>query len=227
MKKVDTKICRLLTMRRSYHPNFDVNTFYHPRKKGGTGIVQHELSIKTSVLGVDTYLNNKNGWMLNLVKKDEEKHRMYSITNDAGKKLNKINLSTDNISENSTSTEKPKQTKTNSKTINKVKEGWEDKPLHSKYPIRVRDLDVNSSLIYQWLASLGLKSETKGFIIVAQDQSLPMKNFQANILKNGAEPENRVCDKHTMTIDHLVFGCPILVPTKYLKQHDRLCQYIH
>ena len=69
---------------------------------------------------------------------------MYSITSDAKKYLNEINLNTDNIYENSSSTEKVKQIKTQakSKNINELKEGWKDKPLHGKYSTRDSDLDV-------------------------------------------------------------------------------------
>ena len=35
------------------------------------------------------------------------------------------------------------------KNINELKEGWKDKPLHDKYPIRASDPDVNSSLTHQ------------------------------------------------------------------------------
>ena len=56
--------------------------------------------------------------MLRLVKKHEQNKRIYSITNDAKKYLSEINLSTDNISENSTYTEKAKQIKTQAKTKN-------------------------------------------------------------------------------------------------------------
>ena len=89
--------------------------------------------------------------MLKLVKSHEQNKRIYSITSDAKKYLNEINLSTDNISENSSSTEKARQIKTQPKTknINKLKEKWKDKPLHGKYPIRVSDPDVNSSLTNQ------------------------------------------------------------------------------
>ena len=94
---------------------------------------------------------------------------MYSITSDAKKYLNEISLSTDNISENSSSTEKAKQIKkqTKTKNINELKEKWKDKPLHGKYPIRASDHDVNSSLTHHWLSSSGLKSATEGFIIAA------------------------------------------------------------
>ena len=52
------------------------------------------------------------------------------------------------------------------------------------------------------------------------DQSLPTRNFQANILENGSDLKCRVCDKHTETIDHLVSGCLLLAPTEYLNRHD-------
>ena len=155
---------------------------------------------------------------------------MYSITSDVKKYLNEINLSTDNIPENSSTKEKAKQIKTQAKTknINELKEGWKDKPLHGKYPIRASDPDVNSSLTHQWLASSGLKSETEGFIIVAQGQSLPTRNFWANKLENIAILKYRVFyEKHTETIHHLVFHCSLLAPTEYLNRIDRLDQYIH
>ena len=115
------------------------------------------------------------------------------------KYLNEINLNTDNISENSSSTEKAKQIKTQVKTkhINELKEGWKDKPFHGKFPIRVSDRDLNYSLTHQRLASLGLKTEIEGFIIAEQDPSLRTRNLQENVLKNGADPKCRVCDKHT------------------------------
>ena len=83
--------------------------------------------------------------------------------------LNEISLSTDNISENSTTTEKAKQFKIQVKTenINEMKEGWKGNPLHGKYPIRDSNPDVSSSLTHLWLALSGLNSETEGFIITA------------------------------------------------------------
>ena len=85
---------------------------------------------------------------------------MCSITSDVKKYLNMINLNTDSISENISSTEKVKQikTQTKSKNINELKEGWKDKHLHDKYPIHASNPDINSLLTHQWLALSGLKS---------------------------------------------------------------------
>ena len=106
IKKVDTKVQKLLIINRMHHPKSDVNRLYLSRMEGGRGLVQLELSLKTLIIGMDIYLNNTNDWMLKLAKKHEQNKRMYSITSDAKKYLNEINLSIDNTSENSSSTEK-------------------------------------------------------------------------------------------------------------------------
>ena len=66
--------------------------------------------------------------MLKLAKKHEQIKRVYSITSDTKMYLNEINLSTDNISENFSSTKKANQTKTKAKAknINEVKKEWTD-----------------------------------------------------------------------------------------------------
>ena len=65
--------------------------------------MQLELSLKTSIIVVDTYLNNKNAWMLKLVKNTSKIKActLLLAIRKKIKKLNKINLSADNISENS------------------------------------------------------------------------------------------------------------------------------
>ena len=130
-----------------HHPKSDVNRLYLPCKEGRRGFVQLELSLKMSIIGIDTYLNKTNDWILKLVKNMRKINACTLITTSAKKYLNGINLSTDNISTNSTSTEKAKQIKTLAKTknINELKEGWNEKPLHGKYPICASDPDVNSS----------------------------------------------------------------------------------
>ena len=54
-----------------------------------------------------------------------------------------------------------------------------------------------------------------------------MRNYQANILRNGASNKCRFCDNYAKTVDHLVSGCPVLAPNKYKNRHDRVGQYLH
>ncbi|CAH3140152.1 unnamed protein product, partial [Porites evermanni] len=81
---------------------------------------------------------------------------------------------------------------------------WESKALHGKYPLRVRQADVDQDKTHRWLKAAGLKAETEGFIIAVQDQSLQMN------------PKCRLCGRFDDTIDHLVSGCPELAKTVHI-----------
>ena len=67
IKKVDTK--RLtLKMRQMHHPKYDPISLNFLSKEWVRGLVQLEISLKTQIIGMDTYLNNQNHWMLQRVK---------------------------------------------------------------------------------------------------------------------------------------------------------------
>ena len=70
-----------------------------------------------------------------------------------------------------------------------------DKPLHGQYPKRLHDNDVNEIEINKWLSTSGLKSETEGFIIGAQDQCLKTIYYRHKILKDGTSPMCRICSE--------------------------------
>ena len=73
MKKLDTKLRKLLTMHNMHHPK--VHRLYLPRKNGGRGMIQLELSYKTSTIGLFRYLNLSPDWVLQLVLQHEEKKK--------------------------------------------------------------------------------------------------------------------------------------------------------
>ncbi|CAH3023078.1 unnamed protein product, partial [Porites evermanni] len=86
---------------------------------------------------------------------------------------------------------------------------WELKALQCKYPQLVKQSEVDQDKTHRWLKAAGLKVETKGFIIAAQDQSLPTCSYQHNILKKpDLDPKCRLWGCFDEIIDHLVFGCP-------------------
>ena len=91
----------------------------------------------------------------------------------------------------------------------------------------LKHADFDELATHQWLRSSGLKGETEGFILEAQDQSLFTRNYHANVIHNGADPKCRFCDKKLEKIDHLVSGCSILTPNEYKNHHDRVSQYLH
>ena len=228
LRKIDTKIRKQLTCNRMHHPKSDVDRLYIQRKSGGRGMIQLELSYKTSVIGLRQYLDTTNDWMLQLVNRHEHSKKLHSILKESdhfSQELN-VNTETDNLL---TPTENARKTKKMAKNagLKQLESRWQDKPLHGQFATRANNADVDKSATHQWLSSSGLKGETEGFILAAQDQSLFTRNFQANILHNGADPSCRFCDDKIETIDHLVSGCPILAPGEYTNRHNRVGQYLH
>jgi len=230
LQRLDRKTRKLLTSSRMHHPKADVDRLYLPRSKGGRGMIQLEMSFKTTTIAMTTYLNSTTDWMLQLVLHHEGTKKLHSITKETANFKHEFNFQYENANYNDQPLLKQaKLVKQAAKKcgIEKLTEKWSQKPLHGKFNLRSQQADVDQIATHQWLRSSGLKAETEGFILAAQDQSLFTRNYQANIIKNGADPKCRFCDKFTETIDHLISGCPTLAPNEYKNRHDRVGQYLH
>ena len=79
--------------------------------------------------------------------------------------------------------------------LSSLEERWKQKPLHGKYPERLAKPHVDVERTHQWLRSSGLKAETEGFIIAAQDKSLATNLYKSKIIKDGTDPLCRICKK--------------------------------
>ena len=64
--------------------------------------------------------------------------------------------------------------------------------MHGRYLKRFQNEDMDEEKSNGWLENAGLKSETGGLIVVAQDQALKIKYIQAKIIKNGIDPNCRM-----------------------------------
>ena len=93
--------------------------------------------------------------------------------------------------------------------------------------MRSKEPYVDKEKTHQWMKGSGLKAETEGFIVAAQDQALYTRSYQAKIILNGTNPLCRICRKYEETVDHIISGCPVLAPKEYMDRHDKIGQYIH
>lgn len=104
---------------------------------------------------------------------------------------------------------------------------WQEKPLHGKYWAKLNAKEIDREKSQQWLRRSGLKAETEGFLIAAQDQSLPTRNYQKHIMKRNITSNCRICGDRQETINHIISGCPVLAKKEYIHRHDRAGTYIH
>ena len=51
--------------------------------------------------------------------------------------------------------------------------------------------------------------------------------YQTRILKNGADPNCRLCTEQEETVDHIISACPTIANSEYLRRHDRVAKFIH
>ena len=92
----------------------------------------------------------------------------------------------------------------------------------------MKQADVDQDKTHRWQKTAGLKAETEGFIITAQDQSLPTLWYQHNILKKpDVDPKCSLCGCFDETIAHLVSGSPELAKTEYIHCHNKAAAHMH
>jgi len=229
IKKLDTKTRKLLTTERMHHPKADVERLYLPRKIGGRGLSQIELSYKTTTVGLNTYLATTQDNLLKLVFQHEGSKKLYSVSREAQKFMHELNVPPMIKNDQEQVTMFAKRTKHAAKEcgLRKMREKWEEKPMHGQYPCRIRKPDVEKEQTHKWLQSAGLKAETEGMVIAAQDQCLATRSFHHRIIKDGTDPKCRICNQFEETIDHIVSGCPSLAKTEYMYRHNNAASYIH
>ena len=82
LDKLDTKVRRFLTVYKMHHPKSDVDRLYLPRTEGSRGLIQLELSYKSTTIGLDKYLQETQDTLLHFVKDHDDKKSLYSISRD-------------------------------------------------------------------------------------------------------------------------------------------------
>ena len=132
-------------MEKMHHPKADVDRLYLPRAEGGRGLIQLELTLKTTTIGLDTYLSSTEDPLLQLVKHDEDRKKLYSIKKEAAKFKQERNIPEIPQTENEATTRYACRVKQKAKHHGQLqlRKTWEDKPMHGKYTKRTKEADVD------------------------------------------------------------------------------------
>ena len=216
LAKLDTKTRNFLTLYKIHHPKSDVDRLYFPRNKGGEGSYK---SYQSPTIGLDKYFQETQDTLLHFVKDHDDRKSLYSFSRQSMKFSLELAVPAIPPAVDETNTTYALRTKAKDKHQGRqqLRSKWKSKALHGKYPQWVKQVDVDQDRTHRWLKAAGLKAETEGFIIKAQEQSLPTRWYQRNILwKPDVDPRCRLCGRFDETIDNLVSSCPELAKTEYI-----------
>ena len=213
-----------------HHPKSDADRLYVARKNGGRGLTQLETSNKIATNGLSTFLKSSKDPLVGLVRGHDAKKKLYSAQKEAQKFSREFDLPElpKEAHELATCFAKRTKHKTRQQAKEKLSARWEDKALHGRHPKRMKDADVDLHRTNQWLTNSGLKAETEGLIIAAQDQSLGTRFYHnSNIIKDGISPLCRICGMFDESVDYVISGCRELAKSEYIQRHDNALSYIH
>ena len=147
IKGIDRKIRKLITINRMHLLKADVSRMYIPRKEGGQRMINLEMTYKTTTLGLNSYLESSEDRMLHSVLQHKKKKKLHSVVKESRKFKFQLNMAQEEMDTNMKPTKAAKDIKKKAKnaSLEDMKKGWREKPLHGKYPLRTDHADVDKA----------------------------------------------------------------------------------
>ena len=108
IKRIDTKIRKLMTLNRMHHPKADVSRMYIPRKEGGRGLSNLEMAYKTTTITLNNYLQSSRDRMLQDVLERGKKKKLHSVVKESRKFKFQLNMTQEEIDINTKPTKAAK-----------------------------------------------------------------------------------------------------------------------
>ncbi len=141
IKRLDSETREILSLEKMHHPKFDGDRLYLLRSEGSRGLVQIELTFKTTTIDLDTYLISIEDPLLQLVGHHEDRKRLFSIKKQGANFKQELNLPEIPPTENETTTKYARRVKVKAKKQGQpqMHTVWEEKLMHGKYPKRTKD----------------------------------------------------------------------------------------
>ena len=79
-RRIDTKIRKQLTF---YHLKGGKDRLYLRRSDRARSLIQTELTYKTTIIGLNKYLQTTKDWMMELISKHENSKKLFSIAKES------------------------------------------------------------------------------------------------------------------------------------------------
>ena len=221
---VDRETRNMLKSYHLLHNKSNITRLYIPRREGGRGLIQIASHYKSTIINTNWYIQNSSENLITMVKNYQTTRGERSIATKAKKYCTEINLVFNEL------LNKDKhQVKYTIKqhTIKKKIETLNSKLMHGQFQHELNQPYINKKLSNAWISDSRLKGATESIIFAIQEQAITTRYIEKHTFNIDTTDVCRACNEHKETIHHIISGCPILAPTKYLQRHNNLAKYIY
>ena len=230
IQNLDRMTRKQLCMNRMLAMKADVDRIYLPCQEGGTSLVNLEKEYKATMIGLQTYMTNKDDVQIQAVLQHQNSKAHHSVPKEAEKYLTGAGTTDDMTNDHGkTATWKAKHLKPKYKEDFKkmVRDKWREKAMHGKFPNYLDKDHVDVELSFEWMKHTGLKGENEGLISAAQHQALNARYYSKHIIKQGTTDRCRMCHTQPETVQHIISGCQTLAADQYLNRHNQVAAQLH
>ena len=207
----------------------DVDRIYLPCQEGGRSLINLEKEYKATMIGLQTYMTNKDDVQIQAVLRLQNCKALHSVLKEAEKYLTEAATTDDMTNDHGkTATWKAKQLKLKYKEDFKkmVRDKWKEKSMYGKFPNYLDKDHVDVELSFEWMKHTGLKGETEGLITAGRDQALNTRYYSKHIIKQGTT-DCRMCHTQPETVEYIISGCQTLAADQYLNRHNQVAAQCH
>ena len=165
-----------------------VDRIYLPCQEGGRSLMNLEKEYKATMIGLQTYMTNKDDVQIQAVLRHQNSKALHSVPKEAEKYLTEAGTTDDMTNDHGkTATWKATQLKLKYKEDFKkmVRDKQKEKAMYGKFPNYVDKDHVDVELSFELRKHTGCKGETEGLITAAQDQALDSRYYHEHIIKQG------------------------------------------
>ena len=138
----------------------DVERIYLPCQEGGRSLMNLEKEYKATMIGLETYMTNKDDVQIQAVLRHQNSKALHSVPKEAKEHLTEAGTTDDMTNgHGKTATWKAKQQKLKYKEDFKkmVRDKWKEKAIHGQFPNYLDKDHVDVEVSFQWIKHTGLK----------------------------------------------------------------------
>ena len=196
IQDLDKMTRKQLCVNQMFANKADVDRIYLPCQEDGRSLMNLEKEYKATMVGLHKYMMNKEDPQIKAVLRHQTAKALHSIPKEAEAYLTEVgtkDLITNDLPKSATWKAKELKLKYKEDVNKLVKNRWKEKALHGKLPKYLEKDHIDQEMSFQWMKYTGLKGETEGLIMAAQDQALTTRYYSKHIIKQGSTDRCRMC----------------------------------